>query len=281
MLTPPFIATWVHDLSPFFIRFPDNPLGLEGIRYYGIAYLMAFICAYAFFRLADRYGNRGFSADAALSLLTYLVIGVLLGGRIGYYVFYDAASLMQNPLRLLRIWEGGMASHGGFIGVAIALWLFARNQNLSVLTVSDRVTVIAPLGLMLGRIANFINGELWGSITSVRWGVIFPHAPALWDPSIGALVNPARHPSQLYQAALEGGMLLLYLQLRFWLGRPSKGKLAAEFLIGYALLRIIGELFREPDAPLIAGISRGQFYSIWVLLAGIILWRVVHKRTAD
>jgi phosphatidylglycerol:prolipoprotein diacylglycerol transferase len=279
-MMPTFIAHWVHDLSPFIIRFPDNPLGLDGIRFYGMAYLLAFVGAYGFFRLADRCGKRGFSADAALSLMTYLVIGVLLGGRIGYYVFYDTAGLLANPLRLFRVWEGGMASHGGFIGVAVALWLFARSVNMHPLTVSDRVVVIAPLGLMLGRIANFINGELWGRVTSVRWGVIFPDSPATWDAATGTLTIPARHPSQLYQAALEGGLLLLYLQLRFWLGKPTTGKLSAEFLMGYAILRIIGELFREPDAPLIAGISRGQFYSIWVLLAGAVLWWLSSRRAA-
>jgi phosphatidylglycerol:prolipoprotein diacylglycerol transferase len=271
-MSPFFIAHWVHDLSPFIIRFPDNPLGLDGIRYYGMAYLLAFFGAYAFFRWAERSGGRGFSSEAALSLMTYLVIGVLLGGRIGYYVLYDTAGLLENPLRLFRVWEGGMASHGGFIGVAVALWLFARSINMHPLTVSDRVVVIAPLGLMLGRIANFINGELWGKVTTVRWGVIFPDAPATWDAASSAFVIPARHPSQLYQAALEGGLLLLYLQLRFWFGKPTRGKLSAEFLIGYAILRMIGELFREPDAPLLAGISRGQFYSIWVLLVGAVLW---------
>lgn len=269
---PLFFAHWVHDLSPFIVRFPNNPLGLDGIRYYGMAYLLAFVGAYAFFRFADRRCGRGFSAEQALSLMTYLVIGVLLGGRIGYYVFYDTAGLLSDPLRLLRIWEGGMASHGGFIGVAIALWLFARSIKLPPLAVADRVVVIAPLGLMLGRIANFINGELWGKVTDLRWGVIFPDAPAVWDAASGTLSIPARHPSQLYQAALEGGLLLLYLQLRFWIGKPCVGKLTAEFLMGYAILRVIGELFREPDAPLIAGISRGQFYSIWVLLAGAVLW---------
>ncbi len=271
-MMPTFIAHWVHDLSPFILRFPDNPLGLDGIRFYGMAYLLAFVAAYGFFRLADRYGARGFSSEAALSMMTYLVIGVLLGGRLGYYLFYDTAGLLANPLRLLRVWEGGMASHGGFIGVAVALWLFARSTNINLLLASDRVVVIAPLGLMLGRIANFINGELWGKVTAVRWGVIFPDAPATWDAASGTLMIPARHPSQLYQAALEGGLLLLYLQLRFWFGKPSCGKLSAEFLMGYAILRMIGELFREPDAPLIAGISRGQFYSIWVLLAGAVLW---------
>lgn len=164
-----------------------------------------------------------------------------------------------------------MASHGGFAGVAVALWWIARSERLPFLHLADVLCSAAPAGLLFGRIANFINGELWGRITDVPWAVIFPGSASPGTPP--HLILP-RHPSQLYQAALEGGVLLAFMQWRLWRSdvvRSHPGRLAGEFLLAYALLRMIGELFREPDAGLILGLSRGTFYSIFLVAAGLAL----------
>lgn len=259
---------WVHDLSPFLVRFADNPLGIDGIRYYGLAYLAGFIGGWALLRIYDRRGKFTIDADARATLMTAIIIGVLAGGRIGYMLMYDLAAFIENPLLLFRIDQGGMASHGGFIGVILALFWFAQRHDCSFLRLGDVIATLAPLGLMLGRIANFINGELWGKVSTVPWAVIFPGSPASYDPQSASYLPDPRHPSQLYQAAMEGALLLAYLQWRFWKTRPSAGQVGGEFLLGYGLLRIIGEIFREPDASLILGISRGQFYSIFLIVAG-------------
>lgn len=177
-----------------------------------------------------------------------------------------------------------MASHGAFVGVILAIVWFARySAHVSLFAVGDWVVTLVPPGLFLGRIANFINGEVWGKITTVSWAVIFPQSAPVGYP---VELIPARHPSQLYEAALEGFVLGIYLQWRFWksdVARRCPGQLAGEFLLGYAILRIVGEVFREPDADLILGISRGQFYSIFVGVAGlaILLWRSQGGKNLD
>lgn len=259
---------WVHDLSPFLIRFPENPLGIEGIRYYGLAYLGGFLGAWILLRLYDKRGKFEIDADARATLMTAVIIGVLAGGRLGYMLLYDFAAFSENPLLLFRVDQGGMASHGGFVGGILGLYWFARRQQYSLLRLGDVLATLAPLGLMLGRIANFINGELWGKVSTVPWAVVFPGSPTAYDPGSAAYLPEPRHPSQLYQAALEGGLLLAYLQWRFWKTRTPAGQIGGEFLLGYGVLRIIGEIFREPDAGLLFGISRGQFYSIFLILAG-------------
>jgi len=259
---------WVHDLSPFLIRFPDNPLGIDGIRYYGLAYLAGFIGAWALLRIYDKRGKFAIDADSRATLMTAVIIGVLAGGRLGYMLMYDFAAFMENPLLVFRVDQGGMASHGGFVGVILALYWFARRQKCPLLQLGDVMATLAPLGLMFGRIANFINGELWGKVSTVPWAVIFPDSPASYHPDLASYLPDPRHPSQLYQAFLEGALLLAYLQWRFWRTRTPVGQIGGEFLLGYGLVRILGEIFREPDASLILGISRGQFYSIFLILAG-------------
>ncbi|MDI1320210.1 MAG: prolipoprotein diacylglyceryl transferase, partial [bacterium] len=167
-----------------------------------------------------------------------------------------------DPLMLVRVWEGGMASHGGFAGVVVALWWFTRKRELSMLQAGDLIVTVAPLGLFFGRVANFINGELWGKVAVVPWAVNFKNTGG---------GNFPRHPSQLYEAGLEGLLLFAYMQVRFWRGSAARlqpGRLAGEFLIAYALLRAVGETFREPDAGLILGLSRGTFYSLFLIVAG-------------
>ena len=174
-------------------------------------------------------------------------------------------------MSFFRVWEGGMASHGGFIGVAAALAWFGRSEKIPFLHLSDLVASVAPAGLFFGRIANFINGELWGTPTRVRWAVVFPNSA---DPGTPLHLVLPRHPSQLYEAALEGLVLFAFTQWRFWrsdIVRAQPGRLVGEFLIAYAIVRAIGESFREPDASLILGLSRGTFYSAFLVAAGLAL----------
>jgi phosphatidylglycerol:prolipoprotein diacylglycerol transferase len=202
--------------------------------------------------------------------MTWMVIGTLVGGRLGYFFLYQTSSLATDPLVLLRVWEGGMASHGGFVGVVLAMAWWARRQKTSLLQVSDRVVTTVPAGFLFGRIANFINGELVGRVATVKWAVIFPHN----EFDRGMRQALPRHPSQLYAAALEGALLLAYMQWRLWrsdAARTQPGRLSGEYLIGYGIVRMFGEQFREPDASLILGVSRGTFYSVFLVLAGAAL----------
>jgi phosphatidylglycerol:prolipoprotein diacylglycerol transferase len=257
------LAYWIHDWSPFLIQFTER----FGIRYYGLAYLLGFLAAVWLLHAYAKAGRSRLARAQIADLMIALVLGVLVGGRMGYFLFYEWAAVQANPWMLLRVWEGGMASHGGFIGVGVALWWFARSRHLSFFHLSDLVASTTAIGLLLGRIANFINGELWGKPTLVAWAVIFSNTGGGPDP---------RHPSQLYQAALEGALLLAYIQWRFWRSRIVElqpGRLTGEFLLGYAVLRVVGEFFREPDAALILGLSRGTFYSVFMVLFGLWLIR--------
>lgn len=269
---------WVHDLSPFLFRFPDNALGVDGIRYYGLAYLLGFLGAWLLLKLYNAKGKFAIDADARATLMTAVIIGVLAGGRVGYMLLYDLEAFLQNPLLVVRVDQGGMSSHGGFVGVVLAMAWFARKHQCGFLKLGDVVVTLAPLGLMLGRIANFINGELWGRVTTVTWAVIFPESPKNYSTALQTYGPEPRHPSQLYEAALEGGLMLAYVQWRFWRTRPPVGQLGGEFLVGYGIVRIFGEMFREPDAALVAGLSRGQFYSIFLILAGAATIWIVRQR---
>lgn len=265
----PLLAYWVHNLSPFvpFLRFTEN----VGVRWYGLAYVLGFVGGVWLFQLYAKKGRSQLSADKSWDLIVVLVVGVMLGGRLGSFLFYHPEDLIHDPLSFFRVWEGGMASHGGFIGLAVAIAWYARSQKLSFLHLSDVVVSAGPLGLFFGRVANFINGELWGNIADVPWAVIFPLSKSPGTPI--DQIQP-RHPSQLYEAAMEGALMFIYVQLRFWksdITRTTPGQLSGEFLIGYALARIFCEQFREPDrdVTLILGLSRGSFYSIFMIIAGI------------
>jgi phosphatidylglycerol:prolipoprotein diacylglycerol transferase len=209
-----------------------------------------------------------------MNLMTFQILGVLIGGRMGYALLYQGSKFLNDPLVILRVWEGGMSSHGGFIGVCIATLWYARQSKQSPFPIGDLIVSIVPPGLFFGRIANFINGELWGKTTESSWGILFPKAP---DFAYGI----ARHPSQIYAAILEGLIPFIYIQWRFWksdliIKRP--GQITGEFLILYSLSRILNEFFREPDASLIWGMSRGQFYSIFLAVAGFWLIILAKKR---
>ena len=255
---------WVHNLDPFIFRIYGN----IGVRYYGVAYLLGFIAAIMLLKLYYRKGKSPLNPDQVDSSIFAIVAGVLLGGRIGYIILYAWPQFCDNPLVLFKVWQGGMSSHGGFIGVILAVWWISRKQKVPFMQLADLFATVTPIGLFFGRIANFINGELWGKVSNVPWAVIFPKSQ---PPGTPVKYIPPRHPSQLYEASLEGLFLLIYLQLRFWLGKPlsKPGQLSGEFLILYAIVRIIGEQFREPDASLICGVSRGIFYSYFMIAVGI------------
>jgi phosphatidylglycerol:prolipoprotein diacylglycerol transferase len=257
-------AYWVHTLDPFLIEFSDG----FGIRYYGLAYLAGFVASAWVLHRYWCAGRSPFALNAITDLMTYIVVGTLVGGRLGYFLLYQLGTLRSDPWSVFRVWEGGMASHGGFVGVLLGMWLWARKRKVHLFAVSDLIVTVAPIGLLFGRIANFINGDLVGKVTTVSWAVIFPQN----EYDRGLMQALPRHPSQLYAAALEGALLLAYMQWRFWRSQAARdrpGQLSAEFLIVYAIVRVVAEAFREPDAPLVLGLSRGVFYSLFMLIAGV------------
>ncbi len=262
-----FLAYYVVDFDPFALRFPEGWV-LDGIRWYGLSYLAGFAIAMLLFNLYSKRGRSPLSPDDNSSLITYLLFGVIVGGRLGYMLFYDFGNFVSNPLSLFQIWKGGMASHGGFIGVVLAMLFFARAKKVSFWKIADIVTTVCTPGIFLGRLANFVNGELWGKVSDVPWAMIFPRSAAAGT----AVENiAARHPSQLYEAFAEGLLIFAFLQWRFWRGNLPKGRIAGEFLSLYAVVRIVCEIFREPDVGVepILGLSRGTFYSVLTLVAGL------------
>ena len=253
----------VHDFDPVALQ-----IGPLAIRWYGLMYLVGFVLFLLLGKLRARDAWRGMSSQDVDDLLFYGMIGVIVGGRLGHVIFYGPLSYyLANPLEIFAVWKGGMASHGGIIGVIVAMWWFARGRGKRFLTVADFVVPLVPLGLAAGRIGNFINGELWGRVADparVPWARIFPQAGD----------NLPRHPSQLYQFALEG--LLLFSILWVYSRKPRPvGAVASLFLIGYGILRIVGEIYREPEAlygamPL--GMSAGQWLSVPMVLIGVGCW---------
>lgn len=274
---------WVHDLDPVIFQITES----LAVRWYGLAYVASFAIAFALFHLYWRRGRSRLDPRAQESLALALVLGVVIGGRLGYFILYDLPSFIRDPFVLFRVWEGGMASHGGFIGAALACYWVARKHKLPWLHLGDLVATVTAQGLLLGRMANFINGELWGKVSDVPWAVVFPQSVPHGYP---LHLIPPRHPSQLYQALLEGLLVFIYMQWRFWKRPPRAGgqdeacrasspdgHLLGEFLIAYSGARIVGELFREPDASLLFGLSRGSFYSILLMLVGLGILFLVRK----
>lgn len=259
----------VHTPDPFLIQFTET----IGIRYYGLAYIAGFVIATALLWIYWRRGRSPFSPAAQGDLMFALMLGTFVGGRIGYFVFYSPATILHEPLQLFRVWDGGMASHGGFIGVFLGLWWAAHKHKIPLVTAGDIVVTLAPAGLMLGRLANYMNGELWGNVieSDVPWAVIFTNAA---PPGTNPLLIDPRHPSQLYEAALEGLALLLFTQWRLWrtpVVTRAPGRLAGEFLLGYAVARVICEQFREHDAGIdpFLGLNRGAWLSLGLVVAGV------------
>ncbi len=251
------------------ISFPEiDPvaisLGPLAIRWYALAYIAGLLIAWRYCRWLTARPPQAMSAEAFDDFLLWATLGIVLGGRLGDIVFYKPALYLANPQEILFLWQGGMSFHGGLLGVAVAEVLFARRRGIRVLALADIVACAAPIGLFLGRIANLVNGELYGRASEVPWAMVFPHGGP-----------QPRHPSQLYEAALEG--LVLFLVLLFLVRRGAlerTGSLTGIFLMGYALARMSAEFFREPDAYLgflIGGTTMGQLLSLPMLLAGLAL----------
>ena len=240
-------------------------IGPVAVRWYGLMYVIAFLLAnWLANRQADKPGS-GWTRDQVSDLLFFGFLGVIVGGRVGYVLFYSFSNFIADPLYLFRTWEGGMSFHGGVLGVMAAMAWFAWRNKKRYLELGDFVVPLLPLGLAFGRLGNFINGELWGRTTDVPWAVLFPNAGML-----------PRHPSQLYELLAEGIILFILLQ---WYKRknPPAGNVAGLFLLGYGTARFIIEFFREPDAHLgllSLGMSMGQWLCIPMIVAGLglIIW---------
>lgn len=237
-------------------------LGFFQIRWYSLAYIAGILLGWWYLlQLIARPGSP-MARRHADDLVFYATLGVLLGGRFGYVFFYKPLEYLENPGEIIRVWDGGMSFHGGVIGVSLALFLLARKHKLDWLRIHDYVACTVPIGLFFGRLANFVNGELWGRPGDVPWAMTFPLAD-----------GRERHPSQLYEAGLEGIVLFAVLWLLFWKteARHHPGKLVGTFLIGYGLSRFIIEFFREPDAHLgllWLGMSMGQWLTVPMILGG-------------
>ena len=247
-------------------------IGPFALRWYALAYIAGIVLGWRLVRRLVQRPGWQVTPEAIDDLVFYVTLGVILGGRIGYILFYQPSQYLTHPLDILAVWRGGMSFHGGLIGVLAATFLFARSRGLAFFEVTDALAVATPIGLFLGRLANFVNAELWGRATDVPWAVVFPTAGPL-----------PRHPSQLYEAALEG--VALFAVMLWFARRPyhreDRGRLSGIFLIGYALARLAVEFFREPDVQigyLLGGVTMGQLLSLPMLAFGIYLVTRTRRR---
>ncbi|MDQ6626048.1 MAG: prolipoprotein diacylglyceryl transferase [Verrucomicrobiota bacterium] len=304
-----FLAYYLHKLDPFIFHVTDT----FGPRWYGMAYVSAFICGYALLLWLSKRGYADLPQKQVGDFITWAALfGVMLGGRLGYVLFYKP-EMLRDPLSIFRVWEGGMSAHGGMLGLVLFTLYYARKHRLAWTNLGDNLCVAAPIGLFFGRCANFINGELYGRATNVRWAMQFPKelldapnsaeaeravaAAQAIDPGInspeailhavqtnrhvvGALrpILTPRHPSQLYEALLEGVVLFAILWFVRTRTRQPNGVLTGLFFICYAIFRIVVENFREPDASLIGPFTRGQFFSFFLVLLGIAFIIVAKRR---
>jgi len=261
-------------LPPAALPFPSfDPvlisIGPVAIRWYALAYIVGILGGWAYARAIIRAdGLWGGKPPLTLAdfddFILWVTLGIILGGRIGYVLFYNPGYFAEHPSEVVQLWKGGMSFHGGFLGCVVAVIVFARLRGIPILSLGDIVCAVAPIGLFLGRIANFINAELWGRTTDVPWAIIFPGAGPL-----------GRHPSQLYEATLEG--VILFFVLAFvmrWGALRRPGTILGAFCLGYGLARVACEFFREPDAQLgflWGGLTMGMLLSIPLIIAGIAL----------
>jgi phosphatidylglycerol:prolipoprotein diacylglycerol transferase len=266
------------------IPFPDfDPvaldLGLIVIRWYALAFVSGLLAGWGYILWLLRRAPFTMTGQQVGDFFSWAIVGVILGGRLGFVSFYQAGYFLENPLQIFAVWNGGMSFHGGLLGVVVAVLLYARRYGINVLSFADLVAAAAPIGLFLGRLANFINGELYGRATDVPWAFVFPTGGDI-----------GRHPSQLYEAGLEG-LLLFFMLLtlaRLTTARLRPGLIAGIFLVGYGLSRTFVEFFRQPDTYLgdggflAWGITMGQVLSAPIAIAGIvfIVYAVTHERIA-
>ena len=253
------LAHYVHNLSPFVVEFWAG----FGLRWYGLAYVLSFLLGFLLYRWLAIRRYTEMPPNQVGDFITWAaVFGVMLGGRLGWAIFYGGRGLLDDPSQIVQVWKGGMASHGGILGLVLFTLWYARRHHLSWTSIGDSLCVVAPLGIFLVRIANFINGELYGRPANVPWAVIFPPDPQ------------PRHPSQLYEAMLEGALLFLVLWLMRTKMRVPRGMITGTFFILYAVLRIVGEFFREPDpAWSVGSITAGQFLSLFLIVIGALFVR--------
>lgn len=242
-------------------------IGPLAVRWYALAYIVGILAGWAYARrlIAAKslwHGTAPLTAIDFDDFIIWVTLGIILGGRIGYVLFYNLPLFAAHPAQIFQLWNGGMSFHGGFLGCTVAIILFARRRGIPILSLGDITTAVAPIGLFLGRLANFINGELWGRPTDVPWAMIFPRGGPV-----------PRHPSQLYEAALEGIVLFVVLNLLVrWGALKRPGVVTGAFALGYGIARITSEFFREPDPQLgflWGGLTMGMLLSIPMMLAGI------------
>lgn len=292
----PHIDPEIFSIGPFALG--NWSLGPFAVRWYALAYIAGLIIGWRYCLALAKKPPQVARAQDIDDFLVWATLGVVLGGRIGYILFYNFDQYAAHPIEMLYLWRGGMSFHGGALGVLCAIVLFCRQRRIPMVAFADIIACAVPIGLFFGRIANFINGELWGRITDVGWAMIFPTGAVSADavpPALRELcrrvtlidgsagLNCPRHPSQLYECFLEGAVLftVLWALQRFTSARQRTGMLTGVFLIGYGTARIIVEFFRQPDAQLgflFWGVTMGQLLSVPLLLVG--LWFVLRARPA-
>ena len=268
------------------IRFADLGLdpdvfsiGFFTLRWYSLAYIAGIVIGWWYLLKLIAQPGAPMARRHADDLVFYATLGIILGGRLGYVLFYMPEMIVESPLQILRLWDGGMSFHGGVIGTSLGLILFARKHGLNWLRIHDYVACTVPFGLFFGRLANFVNGELWGKPTDVAWGIVF-------ERTVSSGLEPARHPSQLYEAGLEGVALFALLWWAFWRtqARYEPGKLVGLFLVGYGIARFVVEFFREPDGQewtqrvAATGLHMGQWLCVPMIVGGVYLIATAPRR---
>ena len=263
---------YTHNLDPVLLDF-----GFIAIRWYSLAYIFGIIIGWWFGKKIIVHISKSFDCKFNIKefddLITYIIISLIIGGRLGYIVFYNFEYYFSNPLEIVKIWEGGMSFHGALIGIIFGTYLFSLKRNIPAFFLLDVIACVSPIGIFLGRIANFINGELIGKVTTLNWGVIFPSVDML-----------PRHPSQLYEAVLEGVLLFLILNILIFKKKYSLGTCSYLFLICYGFLRIIAEFFREPDVQvgyLLNLFSMGTILSFLMIISGLIIMSILKKKNGN
>ena len=260
---------YTHNLDPVLIDF-----GFILIRWYSLAYIFGIILGWWWGKKIINYISKDinlkFNVKEFDDLITYLIISIIFGGRLGYVIFYNLGYFLNNPFDILKVWEGGMSFHGALIGIIIGTYLFSKKKDVPTYFLLDIIACVSPIGIFLGRLANFINGELVGKVTTVSWGVIFP-----------AIDSLPRHPSQLYEAMLEGVVLFLILNNLIFKRSYKMGTCSYLFLIYYGIFRIISEFFRQPDPQLgylFNLFSMGTILSFLMVIAGLIILNILRKK---